>query len=79
MYHTYTSTGTIQMPNDQLNLNLPNSTHRRSVELTPDFWVAAKTLGNGNATFGIKLALHFAWEERTARETTERSNGVLSL
>ena len=47
------------MPNESLDLNLliPQKAVRRTVALPPDFWRAAKQLGEGNTTLGLKRAL----------------------
>jgi hypothetical protein len=47
------------MPNESLDLNLliPQKPIRRTVALPPDFWEAAKQLGEGNTTLGLKRAL----------------------
>lgn len=70
------------MNNDQptLNLKLPEPSElpvRRTIALPRDFWEAAKQLGNGNTTLGLKIALTATYKkqptsgsEGTANERT---------
>ena len=60
------------MPNEPLDLNLliPQKAIRRTVTLPPDFWAAAKQLGEGNATLGLKRALTVAYNKACERKAT---------
>jgi hypothetical protein len=52
------------MPNESLDLNLPQKSIRRTVALPTDFWEAAKQLGEGNTTLGLKRAITAAYHKK---------------